>query len=227
MQIAVPDNIAAAALGGDTSVLGEVADAYAALKDAQSRAQAALLPDIAQVLADGLARPKATNGENAQMVITEDGKMVVLLGDHAEPAEPEAPAAAPVPTPTPVPTPKSGKTPSIGELRSRAEAAGVDISDLDGRNQKDEMLARIEAAESTPAEPEEVAATVEPEPEVEVASEPEVVSEPEDEPVSEDDGLGLDDGPDDDLVESPENEEGVPPVSPPSDEELDVDDWLE
>lgn len=226
MKIQVPNNIAAAALGGNTTVLAKVAEAYTALREAQAEAEAAFLPDIAQVLAVGLAAQHGSMA-GAEMKIEPDGSVVVYVGEDTE----DMPNPAPKPDPKPDPAPEAapnGKLPPIGELRSRAEAAGVDISDLDGRNQKDEMLARIEAAESTPAEPEEVAAIVEPEPEVEVASEPEVVSEPEDEPVSEDDGLGLDDGPDDDdLVESPENEEGVPPVSPPSDEELDVDDWLE
>lgn len=216
-QIAVPDSIAAAALGGDTSVLGEVQAAYAALKDAQQRANSAFQPEIAQVLADGLARSEATNGEAATMTILEDGSVVVLLGDDA--VETVAPAAVPAPTPAPKPTNGGVKYPGISELRKRAAACGADISEIAPQNKK-AILEAIEAAEAAPE------AQPEPEPVVvEAAAEPEAAPEPEPEPEPEDESLGLDDSPDEEPVESPENEENVPAVEPAP--EVDVDSWLD
>ena len=220
MQIPVPENIAAAALGGDTTVLGEVQAAYAALKEAQKKANEAFQPEIAQVLADGLARSEATNGEAATMTILEDGSVVVLLGKEAD--------AAPTPAPTPAPAEAEAKTggngskyPSIGELRKRAEACGADISEFNSQNKKG-ILAAIEAAEASPAP--------EPEPEAEAApavTEPEPEPEPQETTPEEDGSLGLDDTPDEEPVESPENEEGASPVTPPSGDEVDVDSWLD
>ncbi len=228
-QIAVPDSIAAAALGGDTTVLGEVQTAHAALQAAQAKANAAFQPEIAQVLADGLARSEATNGEAATMTILQDGRVVVQIGDDEETASP----ATPTPTPDPAKATTAPKTsngskhPSIGELRTRAAACGADISEFASQNKKG-ILAAIEAAEAAGAEAEPV---VEPDAAVESVTPPEGTPDPEPEveaePEAEDDGLGLDDTPDEEPVESPANEEGAAPVAPPADDELDVDSWLD
>jgi len=220
MQIPVPDSIASAALGGNTGVLTEVSDAFKALKAAQEKAQRALQPEVAQVLADGLARSKAANGESAQMVITEEGALVVRLGESHEPTE--APEDRKVVVAQPYTQPESPKEtqkvtppgppqyPSLDELRQRAEAAGVDISDLDGRKKK-EILDRIEVAENAAPEPSPAQETP-----------PEVVEPTEED--EEDDHLGLDVAPDEEPVESPENVGGAEPVIPP---EVDVDSWLD
>lgn len=219
MQIPVPEAIASAALGGNTGVLTEVSDAYKALKAAQEKAHQALQPEVAQVLADGLARSKATNGESARMTITEDGNLVVVLGDShvasPAPVSPPAPEAPPAPAQkaTNKPAPYDPRAfPPIGELRQRAAAVGVDIADLPPQA-KDKILARIEAAEQAKA-----AQPAAPEPE---AAKP---AAPESEETEDD--LGLDVAPEE-PVESPANDQNVEPVKPPADSDVDVDNWLE
>lgn len=80
--------------------------------------------------------------------------------------------------------PAKGKLPSVNELRERAEALGIDVSDLGAK--KTLILARIEAFEAEiaappeeePPAPEPVLEEESPEPEEEAESEPEEDSEP-------------------------------------------------
>jgi hypothetical protein len=223
-MIPVSDEIAAIALGGKTDLLKALSEAYRDLNAAHAAALGAIEPGISQVLADGIARQNGSDLE-AILSVQPSGKVVVFLGDEtgslvdAGATPSDAPQAAPA-----VPN-GNGKLPSMAELRKRAEAAGADISDLGAKKKK--ILARIEEAEAKPEV--EVPESDAPEPEAPELATPEPVTpEPEEE-----DDLGEfgdvedDDLPDDDdeIVESPENEEGAEAVVPSDD--VDVDNWLD
>lgn len=152
--IPVPQQLVAAAMGGQIGALKEVREAQAALEAARQKALVNLNPDVAQALAEGIAR---TNGITSptRMTISLEGDLVVEVIGGATQAPVQfvkrEPKVKRDPSAGPNPVNPNGLTgpaayPPIHELRARAQAVGVDLSQFAPQNKRG-ILAAIEAAE--------------------------------------------------------------------------------